>query len=111
MFGLMIDEGTGIDKVALYTVFKALPLFVAETSHSCTLLHCCAIKSGYASNVALSFSLIIQTAVRMKYLGRCLTSLIHLASSAGLRSSMAMLEISYMTMLQSCLYYQDSDFL
>ncbi|KAJ4916489.1 Tetratricopeptide repeat (TPR)-like superfamily protein [Raphanus sativus] len=58
MFGLMIDEGTGIDEVTLSTVLKALSLSEAVTSHSCTLVHCCAIKSGYASDAAVSCSLI-----------------------------------------------------
>ncbi|KAJ0257694.1 PPR superfamily protein [Hirschfeldia incana] len=58
MFGLMVDEGTGIDEVTLSTVLKALSLSEAVTSHSCTLVHCCAIKSGYASDVAVSCSLI-----------------------------------------------------
>ncbi|KAG5385604.1 hypothetical protein IGI04_037074 [Brassica rapa subsp. trilocularis] len=58
MFGLMIDEGTGIDEVTLSTVLKALSLSEAATSHSFTLVHCCAIKSGYASDAAVSCSLI-----------------------------------------------------
>lgn len=58
MFGLMIDEGAGIDEVTLSTVLKALSLSVPASSHSCTLVHCCAIKSGYASAVAVSCSLI-----------------------------------------------------
>ncbi|CAH8386949.1 unnamed protein product [Eruca vesicaria subsp. sativa] len=58
MFGLMIDEGTGIDEVTLSTVLKALSLSEEVTSQSCTLVHCCAIKSGYASDAAVSCSLI-----------------------------------------------------
>ncbi|CAA0236162.1 unnamed protein product [Arabidopsis thaliana] len=58
MFGLMIDEGTGIDEVTLSTVLKALSLSLPESLHSCTLVHCCAIKSGYAADVAVSCSLI-----------------------------------------------------
>ncbi|KAG2269178.1 hypothetical protein Bca52824_063733 [Brassica carinata] len=58
MFGLMIDEGTGINEVTLSTVLKALSLSEAVTSQSCTLVHCCAIKSGYASDAAVLCSLI-----------------------------------------------------
>ncbi|KAG7592744.1 Pentatricopeptide repeat [Arabidopsis thaliana x Arabidopsis arenosa] len=58
MFGLMVDEGTGIDEVTLSTVLKALSLSLPESLHSCTLVHCCAIKSGYAADVAVSCSLI-----------------------------------------------------
>ncbi|KAL1194146.1 Pentatricopeptide repeat-containing protein [Cardamine amara subsp. amara] len=58
MFGLMIDEGTGIDEVTLSTVLKALSLSLPESLHSCTLVHSCAIKSGYASDVAVLCSLI-----------------------------------------------------
>ncbi|KAG7598078.1 Pentatricopeptide repeat [Arabidopsis suecica] len=58
MFGLMVDEGTGIDEVTLSIVLKALSLSLPESLHSCTLVHCCAIKSGYAADVAVSCSLI-----------------------------------------------------
>ncbi|CAA7036011.1 unnamed protein product [Microthlaspi erraticum] len=58
IFGLMMGEGTGIDEVTLSTVLKALSLSVPASSHSCTLVHCCAIKAGYASDVAVSCSLI-----------------------------------------------------
>lgn len=58
MFGLMIDEGTGIDEVTLSTVLKALSLSVPASLHGCTLVHCCAIKSGFAFDVAVSCSLI-----------------------------------------------------
>ncbi|XP_019094439.1 PREDICTED: pentatricopeptide repeat-containing protein At3g26782, mitochondrial-like [Camelina sativa] len=58
MFGLMIDEGTGIDEVTLSTVLKALSLSVPANLHSCELIHCWSVKSGYASDVAVSCSLI-----------------------------------------------------
>ncbi|CAL9216062.1 unnamed protein product [Arabidopsis halleri] len=58
MFGLMVDEGTGIDEVTLSTVLKALSLSLPESLHSCTLVHCYAIKSGHAADVAVSCSLI-----------------------------------------------------
>ncbi|CAN8291699.1 unnamed protein product [Cochlearia groenlandica] len=58
MFGFMIDEGTGFDEVTLSTVLKALSLSVPASSLNCTLVHCCATKSGYASDVAVACSLI-----------------------------------------------------
>ncbi|KAL4362473.1 hypothetical protein GQ457_04G007490 [Hibiscus cannabinus] len=58
MFGLMVDEGIEIDEVTLSTTLKALSLTTWASLDSCRLLHCCAIKSGYESDVAVSCSLI-----------------------------------------------------
>ncbi|KAK8310517.1 hypothetical protein V6Z12_D02G191600 [Gossypium hirsutum] len=58
IFGLMVDEGIRIDEVTLSTTLKALSLSTWASLDSCRLLHCCAIKSGYESDVAVSCSLI-----------------------------------------------------
>ncbi|KAK6252522.1 hypothetical protein QUC31_014242 [Theobroma cacao] len=58
MFGLMVDEGIGIDEVTLSTTLKALSVTTYASLGSCKLLHCCAIKSGYESDMAVSCSLI-----------------------------------------------------
>ena len=46
------------DEVTLSTTLKALSVSTWASLDSCTLLHCCAIKSGYESNTANSGSLI-----------------------------------------------------
>ncbi|XP_050374028.1 pentatricopeptide repeat-containing protein At3g03580 [Argentina anserina] len=58
MFGLMIDEGIGFDEVTLSTTLKALSLSVFARLGSCKLLHCCAVKSSFESDIAVSCSLI-----------------------------------------------------
>ncbi|XP_010551591.1 PREDICTED: pentatricopeptide repeat-containing protein At1g74600, chloroplastic [Tarenaya hassleriana] len=58
MFCLMIDEGIGIDEVTLSTVLKALSLSAPPSFPSFTSVHCCAVKSGYATETAVSCSLI-----------------------------------------------------
>ncbi|XWS69025.1 hypothetical protein CRYUN_Cryun04dG0144200 [Craigia yunnanensis] len=58
MFGLMVDEGIQIDEVTLSTTLKALSVSTWANLDSCRLLHCCAIKSGYESDTAVSCSLI-----------------------------------------------------
>ncbi|XAR65080.1 hypothetical protein NMG60_11009048 [Bertholletia excelsa] len=58
MFGLMIDEGIGFDEVSLSTTLKALSMSASGSFTSCRLVHCCAIKSGFESDVAVSCSLI-----------------------------------------------------
>ncbi|KAE8730219.1 polygalacturonase family protein [Hibiscus syriacus] len=58
MFGLMVDEGIKIDEITLSSTLKALSLSTWVSLDSCRLLHCCAIKFGYESDVAVSCSLI-----------------------------------------------------
>ncbi|KAL6189965.1 hypothetical protein ACLB2K_036366 [Fragaria x ananassa] len=58
MFGLIVDEGIGFDEVTLSTTLKALSLSVFASLGSCRLLHCCAVKSGFESDIAVSCSLI-----------------------------------------------------
>ncbi|XVF02478.1 hypothetical protein REPUB_Repub04eG0178800 [Reevesia pubescens] len=58
MFGLMVDEGIGIDEVTLSTTLKALSVSTWASLDSCRLLHCYALKSGYESDIAVSCSLI-----------------------------------------------------
>lgn len=58
MFGLMLDEGIGFDEVSLSTTLKALSVSISGSLASCTLVHCCAIKSGFESEIAVSCSLI-----------------------------------------------------
>ncbi|KDP26607.1 hypothetical protein JCGZ_17765 [Jatropha curcas] len=58
MFGLMVDEGIGLDEVTFSTVLKALSESVLVSLESCGLVHCCAIKLGYESDVSVSCSLI-----------------------------------------------------
>lgn len=57
MFGFMVDEGIGLDEVTLSTTLKALSVSASANLGSCRLLHCCAIKSGFESNIAVSCSL------------------------------------------------------
>lgn len=58
MFGLMVDEGIGVDEVTLSTTLKALSVSGLASLGSCQLLHCCAVKSGFESDIAVSCSLI-----------------------------------------------------
>lgn len=58
MFGLMVDEGIGLDKVTLSTTLKALSVSSLASSSSFKLLHSFAVKSGLESDIAVSCSLI-----------------------------------------------------
>ncbi|XP_052205867.1 pentatricopeptide repeat-containing protein At4g33990 [Diospyros lotus] len=58
MFGLMHDEGIEFDEVSLSTTLKALSVSTSGSLFNCTSLHCCAIKSGFESDIAVSCSLI-----------------------------------------------------
>ncbi|GMY26250.1 putative pentatricopeptide repeat-containing protein At3g05240 [Fagus crenata] len=58
MFGLMVDEGVGLDEVTFSTTLKALSVSGSTSLASCRLLHCCAIKSGFESDTAVACSLI-----------------------------------------------------
>ncbi|CAK9182757.1 unnamed protein product [Ilex paraguariensis] len=58
MFGLMVDEAIGFDEVSLSSTLKALSISASTSLASCTLLHCCSIKSGFESDFAVSCSLI-----------------------------------------------------
>ncbi|XP_050207130.1 putative pentatricopeptide repeat-containing protein At3g47840 [Mercurialis annua] len=57
MFGLMVDEGIGLDEVTFSTVLKALSEACLISLASCRLVHCCAIKLGFESNISVSCSL------------------------------------------------------
>lgn len=57
MFGLMVDEGIGLDEVTLSTTLKALSMSSPSDFTRCRLLHCCAIKSGFEFNSVVSCSL------------------------------------------------------
>ncbi|XP_034678418.1 pentatricopeptide repeat-containing protein At2g13600 isoform X2 [Vitis riparia] len=46
MFGLMVDEGIGVDEITLSTTLKASLVSAFGSLACCRLLHCCAIKSG-----------------------------------------------------------------
>lgn len=58
LFGLMVDEKIGYDEVSLSLTLKALSVSLPASSASCSLLHCCAIKSGFESDIAVTCSLI-----------------------------------------------------
>lgn len=58
MFGLMVDEGIGLDEVTLSTTLKALSISSLASSSSFKLLHSRAVKSGLESDIAVSCSLI-----------------------------------------------------
>ncbi|KAH0991681.1 hypothetical protein GBA52_003164 [Prunus armeniaca] len=58
MFGLMVDEGIGLDEVTLSTTLKALSASAMASLGSCKLVHCSAIKSGFESDIVVSCSLI-----------------------------------------------------
>lgn len=58
MFSLMVHGGIAFDEVTLTTTLKALSFSGCAILPSCRLLHCCAVKSGYESDVAVSCSLI-----------------------------------------------------
>ncbi|CAN0893002.1 Putative pentatricopeptide repeat-containing protein At3g25970 [Linum grandiflorum] len=55
MFGLMVDEGTGLDEVTFSTVLKASS---DSSLASCSMVHSCVIKLGFETDVAVSSSLI-----------------------------------------------------
>lgn len=58
MFGLMVDEGIGLDEVTLSTALKAVSLSAYAGLASFKLLHSFAIKLGFESDVAVLGSLI-----------------------------------------------------
>ncbi|RVW43424.1 Pentatricopeptide repeat-containing protein, chloroplastic [Vitis vinifera] len=58
LFGLMVDEGIGVDEVTLSTSLKASLVSAFGSLAYCRLLHCCAIKSGFEFDTAVSCSLI-----------------------------------------------------
>ncbi|XP_062110334.1 pentatricopeptide repeat-containing protein At4g33990 [Humulus lupulus] len=58
MFGLMVDEGIGTDEVTLSTTLKALSVSVLTSLASFKMVHCCAVKLGLESDLAVSCSLI-----------------------------------------------------
>ncbi|KAL8550506.1 hypothetical protein ACS0TY_009071 [Phlomoides rotata] len=58
LFGLMVDENIGYDEVSLSSTLKALSVSLPSGSANRSLLHCCAIKSGFESDVAVVCSLI-----------------------------------------------------
>ncbi|KAL5552863.1 hypothetical protein UlMin_040264 [Ulmus minor] len=58
MFGLMVDEGIGLDEVTLSTTLKALSVSSLASLGKFKLLHSCAVKSGFESHIAVSCSLI-----------------------------------------------------
>ncbi|KAF9626695.1 hypothetical protein IFM89_038790 [Coptis chinensis] len=58
MFGLMVDEGVGLDNVTFSTTLKVLSLSASAGLVSCELVHCCVIISGFESDIVVSCSLI-----------------------------------------------------
>ncbi|CAN1151192.1 Probable polygalacturonase At1g80170 [Linum perenne] len=59
MFGLMVDEGTGLDEVTFSTVLKALSDSTSFSSlASCSMVHSCVTKLGFETDLAVSSSLI-----------------------------------------------------
>ncbi|CAK7333269.1 unnamed protein product [Dovyalis caffra] len=58
MYGLMVDEGIGLDEVTFSTTLKALSVSAFASLDSCRLVHCCAMKLGFESNIAVSCCLI-----------------------------------------------------
>ncbi|KAM6589317.1 hypothetical protein CsatA_011922 [Cannabis sativa] len=58
MFGLMVDEGIGIDEVTLSTSLKALSVSALTSLASLKMVHCYAVKLGLESDLAVSCSLI-----------------------------------------------------
>jgi pentatricopeptide repeat protein len=58
MYGLMVDEGIGLDEVTFSTTLKALSVSEFASMDSCRLVHCCAMKLGFGSDIAVSCSLI-----------------------------------------------------
>ncbi|XP_059656132.1 putative pentatricopeptide repeat-containing protein At3g05240 [Cornus florida] len=58
MFGLMLDEGIGLDEVSFSTTLKALSVSASGSLASCRLVHCCVIKLGFEYDTVVSCSLI-----------------------------------------------------
>lgn len=58
LFGLMVDENIRYDEVSLSSTLKAITVSVPTSSTTCSLLHCCTIKSGFESDDAVACSLI-----------------------------------------------------
>ncbi|KAF9677971.1 hypothetical protein SADUNF_Sadunf08G0163400 [Salix dunnii] len=58
MYGLMVDEGIGLDEVTFSTTLKALSVSEFASMDSCGMVHCCAMKLGFGSDTAVSCSLI-----------------------------------------------------
>ncbi|GAB2280479.1 hypothetical protein Dimus_015106 [Dionaea muscipula] len=58
LFCLMVDEGIGFDEVSLSITMKALSFPRSAGLIGCKLLHGCATKSGFESDIAVSCSLI-----------------------------------------------------
>lgn len=58
LFGLMVEDGVGFDEVTLSASLKALVSSPSGSLLSCRLLHSCAIKSGFESDLAVASSMI-----------------------------------------------------
>ncbi|KAF8399681.1 hypothetical protein HHK36_015552 [Tetracentron sinense] len=58
LYGLMVDEGVGLDHVTFSTALKALSSSALASLASCELLHCCLIKSGFETDISVLCSLI-----------------------------------------------------
>ncbi|KAJ4827819.1 hypothetical protein Tsubulata_026156 [Turnera subulata] len=58
MFGLMVDQGIGLDEVTVSTTLKALSVSSLASLACYSVVHGCAIKSGLESDNAVSCSLI-----------------------------------------------------
>lgn len=58
MFGLMVDEGIGLDEVTLSTTLKALSVSALTSLESFKMVHSFAVKLGFESDIAVSCSLI-----------------------------------------------------
>ncbi|KAK7250578.1 hypothetical protein RIF29_33097 [Crotalaria pallida] len=57
LFGLMIDEGIKPDEVTFSTTLKAMSVSASRNFLSSQLLHCLALKSGFAGDAAVACSL------------------------------------------------------
>lgn len=58
LFSRMVRENIVFDEVSLSSTIKALSLYSSPSLDNCGLLHCCAIKSGLASDSMVLCSLI-----------------------------------------------------
>ncbi|KAK9117176.1 hypothetical protein Sjap_016123 [Stephania japonica] len=58
MFGLMVDEGIGLDNVSFSTTLKALSLSALASPSSCGLVHSSVVKSGFEFNTVVACSLV-----------------------------------------------------
>ncbi|XVE92396.1 hypothetical protein REPUB_Repub01dG0093700 [Reevesia pubescens] len=97
MFGLMVDEGVGIDEIPLSTTLKALSASTWAGFDCCRLLHCCAVFETLPSPNVFCFASIINGYAR-NGMGREGVSLLEAMIQDGLIPD----KVAFLCVLSGC---------